>query len=302
VIERLRDELPWDGPLSEGRGRGMAIGARSSPSGERTASVVLTVLRDGRIDVLSAIPDQGGGAHTMLQRVVAEVLGIALERVKTRRGTTAEVAYDLGVGGSRVTPVVGGAALCGARTLADLLDKRWPGIDREAQLGLAAAAGDVSVTGEYEHPGSIYATYAYGAIVSVDRDTGRVSVVDSIFVADVGTVINPLGLRGQLVGAIVSGIGQALTEEVLIDGGQITTAHYGDYSMPAMRDVPPLRIALVDGGDGAGPFGAKSAAELGNVPIAPAIANAVHDAVGVRITSLPITPEKVLRALRDETR
>jgi CO/xanthine dehydrogenase Mo-binding subunit len=225
---------------------------------------------------------------------------VPLDRIDVRRGTTAEVAYDLGVGGSRVTPVVGGAALAGARALAQRLDAEWPAEPRPQQLARAGAAGNVTVTGEFEHPAGVFCTYAYGVEVEVDRETGRVVVRDSVFVADVGTVINPLGLRGQLVGGIVAGIGQALIEEVLIEDGLITTAHLGDYNLPAMRDVPPVRIALVDGGDGGGPFGAKSAAELGNVPIAPAIANAIHDAVGVRVTSLPITAEKVLIALRDQ--
>jgi CO/xanthine dehydrogenase Mo-binding subunit len=302
VIDALRRESGWDRPLRPGRGRGMAIGARSSPSGGREASVELTVLGDGRVEVLTAVPDQGGGAHTMLQRVVAEALGLPVERVVVRRGTTDEAAFDLGASGSRVTPVVGGAALTGARALAGRLDEAFSGLPRPEQLDLAAAGGGLSVTGTFEHPGGLYCTYAFGVEVEVDTETGRVSVVDGVFVADVGTVINPMGLRGQLVGALVAGYGQAVMEEVRIEDGVVTTANLGDYKLPTMPDVPPLRLVLVTNHDGGGPFGAKSAGELGNVPVAPAIANAVDDAVGCRIASLPITAEKIFDALGERGR
>jgi CO/xanthine dehydrogenase Mo-binding subunit len=276
----------------------MAIGARSSPSGGRDATLALSVLDDGRIEILTAVPDQGGGAHTMLQRVVAEALGLPLERVVVRRGTTSETAVDLGIGGSRVTPVVGGAALAGARALAERLEADLPGLARLDQLDGLAASGGTSVTGTFEHPGGQYCTYAFGVELEVDPETGQVRVLEGVFVADVGTVINPLGLRGQLVGALVAGYGQAVMEEVRIQDGLIETANLGDYKLPTMPDVPPLRLVLVTNHDGGGPFGAKSAGELGNVPVAPAIANAIEDATGARITSLPITAEKVFEALR----
>lgn len=275
----------------------MAIGTRSSPSGGRDASVALTVLRDGRVEILTAVPDQGGGAHTMLQRVVAVSLGVPFERVAVRRGTTAEAAFDLGAGGSRVTPVVGGAAAAGAQALAERLDAEHPGRSRLEQLDRAGARGDTSIVGTYEHPAGVFCSYAYGVEVEVDDETGQVRVADSVFVADVGTVINPLGLRGQLVGAIVAGLGQALMEEVLIEDGVPVTTNLGDYKMPTIADIPPIRLSLITNHDGGGPFGAKSAGELGNVPVAPAIANAIEDAVGCRIASLPITAEKVLAAL-----
>jgi putative selenate reductase molybdopterin-binding subunit len=295
VVETLRRESGWDRPLPPGRGRGMAIGTRASPSGGRDATVELRVLDDGRVEVLAAVPEQGGGAHTMLQRVVAEALGVPTEAVVVRRGTTAEAAYDLGVGGSRVTPVVGGAALEAATALAARLERDWPGRSRLDQL---AAAGGATVTGRYDHRPGLFSTYAFAVEVEVDGETGQVRVVDGTFVADVGTVINPLGLRGQLLGALVAGYGHAVMEEVVIEDGTIITANLGDYKLPTMPDVPPLRIVLVPGHPGGGPFGAKGAGELGNVPVAPAIANAIEDAAGCRVRSLPITAEKVFLALR----
>ena len=298
VVDAVGREAGWNRPLPPGRGRGVAIGARSSPSGGRDGQAVLRVLPDGRVEILTAIADQGVGSHTAFQRIAAEALGIPLERVTSRNGPTSETAYDLGSGGSRVTPVIGGAVLVGAMALAARLEADGPGLDRAAQLDRAAAAGDVTVTGQFEHPAGIFCTYAFAVEVEVDRETGQVRVIDGVLAADVGTVINPKALRGQLVGAIVAGLGQAKMEDVIIEGGVISTANLGDYKLPTMPDVPPLRIVLVPSSDGGGPFGAKSAGELGIVPIGPAIANAVDDAVGCRITSLPITAERVFEMLR----
>ena len=170
------------------------------------------------------------------------------------------------------------------------------------QLDRAATRGDVRVLGEFTHVPGLYSTYAYAVEVEVDRDTGEVSVCDCLFVADVGTVINPLALRGQLAGGFAFGLGPALTEELRVEQGRVTTANLDTYKLPSVADVPPLRLVLITDDPGGGPYGAKSAGELANVSIAPAIANAVHDAVGVRITSLPITAEKVFAALSAATR
>jgi CO/xanthine dehydrogenase Mo-binding subunit len=300
VIDRLRDEMHWSASLPPGRGRGMAIGARSSPSGGRDATVVMSVLPDGRIEIMTGVPDQGGGAHTMLQRVVAQALDLPLEAIAVRRGTTAEAPLDLGVGGSRITPVVGGAALVGAKGVAQRLEAEHPGSTIKERLAHAAATGGWSLVAEYEHPAGMFCAYAFGAEVEVDPETGETTVIDSVFVADIGAVINPLALRGQLVGAIVAGLGQALMEDVALDDGVVTTANLGDYKIPTMPDVPPIRLVLITDHDGGGPFGAKSAGELGNVPIGPAIANAIEDAVGARVASLPITAEKVFRVLHPD--
>ena len=299
VIDTIRRETGWHRELPDGRGRGMAIGTRSSPSGGRDGIAELAVLGDGRVEIVTAIADQGVGSHTAFQRIAAEALGLPVERVTSRNGTTAETAFDLGSGGSRVTPVVGGAVLAGARALAARLDEDLPGLDRLAQLDRAAATGSVAATGTFEHPAGIFCTYGFAVEVDVDPETGGVRIVDAVFAADVGTVINPLALRGQLVGAIVAGLGGALMEEVVLAGGIISGANLADYKLPTMPDIPDLRIFLVPSTDGGGPFGAKSAGELGNVAVAPAIANAIETAVGCRIDSLPITAEKVHRAIRE---
>ena len=153
------------------------------------------------------------------------------------------------------------------------------------------------ITATYR-PSGLHSTYAYAVEVDVDRETGSVRIRDCVLVADVGTVINPTAAHGQLVGAFAQGLGQALTEELRSEDGVLVNAGLADYKMPTQADVPALRVVLLSDDQGDGPFGAKSVGELANPGIAPAIANAVHDAVGVRIASLPITAEKVYRALQ----
>jgi len=231
----------------------------------------------------------------MMQRVVATELGIPLERVVVRRGTTADTPAEAGIGGSRVTPVVGGAALAGARALRERLESLVPGKPVTAQL--ERAKGRARVEGKYEHPAGMHSTYGYAVDVEVDRETGQVRVSDVVLVVDVGTVINPVALRGQLVGGFAFGFGQALTEELLFEDGVLTNAGLGDYKLPTIADVPPVRVVLITDEKGGGPFGAKSVGELTNPAVGGAIANAIEDAAGVRVRSLPLTAEKVRAAL-----
>lgn len=296
VLQMLRRESGWGAARSAGRGRGVALGCR--PSGHGKASLILQVTPDGQVEVFTAVSDQGGGAHTMLQRTVAAALEIAPERVRVRRGTTAETPYDPGVGGSRVTPVHGNAALAAARALRERLAALAPGAPID--VALARAAEDrVRVVGEHDYSrgSENYASYACVVDIEVDRETGAIRPVGATLVADIGTVINPVALRGQLEGGFVFGLGQALMEDLRVEGGRVTTAHLGDYKLPTIADVPPLRTILLTDDPGPGPFGAKSVGELSNPGPGPAVANAVHDAVGARVTSLPITAERVLAAL-----
>jgi CO/xanthine dehydrogenase Mo-binding subunit len=288
VLATLRAATRSGGMLARDHGRGLAFSARHIGRGK--TSLTLTLSADGAVEVLTGVADQGGGAHTMIQRVVARELGIDLSRVRVRQGDTGHANVDPGVGGSRVTPVAGNAALDGARKLKSRL----------AELGLtlddAARSGPLVVTGEGEQNEHLYGTYAYSIEVAVDRETGSFHIVDAVLVADVGTVINPVAVRGQLEGGFVFGLGQAVMEELRLDDGRVTTTNFGDYKIPTIADAPPLRLVLITDAPGPGPFGAKSVGELANPAVSAAIANAVDAAVGARVMSLPITAEKV-RAL-----
>ena len=149
--------------------------------------------------------------------------------------------------------------------------------------------------------GNMSATYTYGTQgveVEVDVETGEVTILKMANALDAGKVLNPAALKGQVIGGIAQGVGYALYEEVKSEEGRILNAGFTDYKLPTATEMGfPIDLKFVETVDEFGPFGAKGAGEPGLVPTAPAIANAVYDAVGVRIYDLPITPEKVLAAL-----
>ena len=303
VLTRLGALSGWGRPLPHGHGRGIGYCVRHVGRGK--TSVTLEVAADGRVVVQTGVPDQGGGAYTMIQRVVAAELGIALDRVLVRRGSTGEALMDPGVGGSRVTPIVGGAALDGARALAVRLADVAGGTSTANALLLRESAG-VKVVGRYDQDygqgPERYSVYGYVIEVVVDAETGVVRVVDALIVADTGTVINPVAHRGQIEGGFVFGLGQTLMEELRIVDGRVATTNLGDYKIPTVSDVPPLRIELLTTDAGPGPFGAKSVGELANAAVGPAIANAIADAIGARVHRLPIDAEAVRAAMADAPR
>jgi CO/xanthine dehydrogenase Mo-binding subunit len=145
--------------------------------------------------------------------------------------------------------------------------------------------------------------YNYGvqaAHVHVDRQTGQVKILKFVIASDCGTVIYPLGAEGQVEGGLAQGIGYALTEGLQIDEGRPVNPNFSDYRIPSMRDMPPLEHAFAESYEPTGPFGAKGLGELNMDPTAAVISNAIFDAVGIRITTLPITPEKIVTALREK--
>jgi CO/xanthine dehydrogenase Mo-binding subunit len=293
LLARLRKFSAYDTTLpkrdgigARGGGFGIALGVRHVGRGR--ASMLLRVVEGGRVELRTGVSDQGGGAHTLFQRIVATELALPLDSVAVVRGTTDAVPQDPGVGGSRVTPVQGGAALDAARKLRAKLDER--GRSLEASAGL-------EVTGQAAQEAHESSMYAYAVLLSVDRETGVPKILRAVLVADVGTVINPVALRGQLEGGFVFGLGQALMEELRLEDGRVVNVNLGEYKIPTIADVPDLRIELMTDRPGPGPFGAKSVGELANPAVGAAIANGIHAAVGVRVTSLPLTAEKIWRGL-----
>jgi CO/xanthine dehydrogenase Mo-binding subunit len=140
------------------------------------------------------------------------------------------------------------------------------------------------------------------AEVEVDVETGQIALKQFVSIHNTGTVINPLTHQGQIDGGVVMGLGYALMEGLLIEGGKVITTHFGENKIPSIRDIPALKTIVQEFSVGNGPYGAMSIGEPPVVPVAAAIANAVHDAVGVRIYDLPITSEKVFNALKDRNR
>ena len=305
VLERLREESNWKRPPEPGRGRGISGFKRHVGAGK--TSVKLIARPGGTIEIQTGIADQGGGNLTAVQRVVSAQLGIARERILMVHKGTDEAGEDPGAGGSRGTHIVGNSALNAVEQLSAALRERgwngspatWPdAVDALAR----AAATPVEFVGAYDSskvPGAGDANNyaAYAVEVAVDHETGVVDIKQITFVADTGTMINPVAFRGQVDGGFMFGFGHAMTEELIVEEGRIVNLSLADYKLPSMRDIPPFRAVLMDDEAGPGPFGAKSAGELNTGGLGPAISNAVFDACGVRLTQLPITAERVLALL-----
>jgi len=323
VLEAVKRDTNWGEPLPPNQGRGIALRLRDVGQGK--TEMVLRLLPDGNIEALYATPDQGSGSATVIRRVAAAVLSVQPERVQIRYGTTSDAPPDPGSGASRVTHIVGRAAILAATRMKEQLETLaaevmgWP--EGEVQLendrfiagtesapfeevAARIARGEpVEVRGEYDsHAGDEKpedaSFYACVVEVEVDPDTGQVRPLNGTIVVDVGTIINPIAHQGQLDGSFVYGLGNAVMEELAVEDGKITTLSLGEYKLPTEMDAPPLRTILVPTEIGPGPFGAKAAGEITNSGVAPAVANAIRDAVGVRIKEMPITAERVYEALR----
>jgi len=249
--------------------------------------------------------EQGMGVLTVVQRVIAAALEIDERLVSVvREAASAGAPYDPGAGASRQTHVTGGAAMLAAQRLREKIEAAVPEWPERVSWGEAArrAAGadglEVRATFEaaHGHGPEPHGFCGYVIEVSVDRETGAVTIHDALCVADVGTIVNPVAHRGQIAGGFAMGIGHALTEELRVRDGLVENASLGDYKLPTQLDVPPLRfIPLVDRG-GPGPLGAKMVGEINTATVAPALANAIAAACGARVTTLPLRAERILAA------
>jgi CO/xanthine dehydrogenase Mo-binding subunit len=321
VLERLREELLVR-PPARGCGRGIGLGTRHV--GDGRSQMRLRLLTDGSVEVQLGLPDQGSGSHTVAQRVVAATVGIASQRVKVKYSSTLGGVFDSGAGGSKSTHAIGAVAMQTGTELKERLRELaaevmgWPlasielsgdqfvaGDERASfeEVATRIARGEPVLVDGTHVPDPAHADgvgdanfTAFCIDVQVDPDTGQISLMDVLQVADVGTVINPVAHEGQLKGGFGFGLGAAMMEQLAVEDGRVLTPSLGDYKLPTQMDMPPYRLVHVHS-VGPGPFGAKMAGELSNCAVAPAIANAIADAVGVRITHLPITAERVLRGL-----
>ena len=316
----------WGGPKSRPyTGRGMAITDMPPGTGRSAASVQLDA--QGRVTLFTPLWDTGTGAHTILRQIVAEELGVPVEAVALVVQDTDAVPFSSGSGGSRVTHTSGNAVLGAARDLrrklialtAELYSCPEQSIrlsagrlvlshsstqsitlQEAAARAAAVAGGPIGGESTYTSNPSEYTSFCTQvAEVEVDPETGQVRVDRIVTVHETGTIINPATHQGQIEGGMVQGLGYALMEELGSEEGHVTTASLGEYKIPTIRDIPCLETVLLESPAGPAPYQSKGIGEISNIPVAPAIANAVADAIGVRITDLPITAEKVLKALED---
>jgi CO/xanthine dehydrogenase Mo-binding subunit len=319
LLEVARRETGWGQPLPPNVGRGIAMCARHVAGGK--AIISFTLQPDGTIDALTGMVEQGAGAHTVLARVAGAAMSVNPDRIRVRYGDTATAAVDPGAGGGRVTHIIGRAAKDGAtalkKTLEDLAaealgweadkvklegDRFTDGTDSLSFEEVAAKIGEAQAQGVYDseavkheshpHNFSCYVVESY-----VDPETGLLDVRKVTLIADVGTVVNPVGHQGQLEGGFLMGYGAAVMEELSIEDGKVATPNLSEYKLPTTMDTPEFVTILVPTTIGPGAWGTKGAGELTNSAIAPAVANSVADAVGARVPQLPVTPERILAAL-----
>jgi CO/xanthine dehydrogenase Mo-binding subunit len=301
-------------------GRGVAFADRPPGGGEANAEVEF--LADGTVLVSTPVFEQGSGTYTLLTQVVMETLGVSADQVRLQVVDTDRVRWDSGVGANRVARIATQAAFNAAveaRTrLFELAEQAWgweqPAIELHNVMLTRTGSEEASPWPELITPGvtSAYASAnvdesgpahvtsftAQVAEVAVDIETGQVTLVRLTSAHDVGRIINPLGHQGQINGGAVMGIGYGMLEELPIDGGHVTSLSMAEVKMPNIADLPELRTVLVQGDIGVGPYQIKSIGEAANGPVPAAIANAIANAVGVRIKELPLTAERVLAAIR----
>ena len=326
TLRAVAEASKWSDPKAGSyTGKGMSLSQR--PQGQSIYSAKVEMDENGKTTLHLLVPETGTGSHTVGRQMVAEDLGIPVEEVTAVQMNTDGGAYDSGAGsGSSVggTNAALGAAQ-GVRRKLTLMAAEfygWPEETIQFQQGRVFVEGDpengvslqelasrtVNAIGETisadvsttaEEP-DVTCFSAQVAEVEVDPETGNVKLKKFVTAHDVGTIHNPITHQGQIDGAVVQGFGYALMEELLADEGQISTLSMGDVKSPTIEDIPKLETILVESQGGNGPYGSKAIGEQPLPPVAPAIANAVFDAIGVRIVDLPITSEKVLKALRNK--
>jgi CO/xanthine dehydrogenase Mo-binding subunit len=327
ALETALTAAEWDKPRQPTgairRGRGVGMGERAPGGGETHAAV--TYQPDGSVVIHTSIFEQGSGTYTILTQMVADVLHVAPERISVEVWDTDETGFDSGAGASRNTRMASEAVTNAAREAKENLIalaaelEGWPAESIElTPAGLShgsapavpveaiLARTDVTVSGSYDYKDMAHAHVTAFTVqiaeVAVDIDTGQLTIERLTSVHDAGQVLNPIGHAGQVNGGAIQGFGYSVMEEVVISDGRVETQSLADFKIPSMADVPTFQGIVIESKDGVGPLNIKGIGENPSSPMAPAVANAVADAVGVRITDLPVTAEKIFLALRARER
>ncbi len=315
--------------------RGVGMATMSHCSGAAPlyidhSNAVVKLNEDGSADLVVHPAQVGQHIWGALAQITAEELGLAPEDIKIVTGDTDVTLFEYGTDASRSTYAIGNAAVRAARRAKSLMLKhaarmldlqeedldvhnRWifSHTDERKRISVAEVCHD----GIYNFQGQAHhfsgqcsweSTYnspptaAYFAEVEVDTRTGVVKVTRFVAAIDCGKAINPMAVEGQIEGAVQQGIGYCLTEDYIVNPktGAVETDNYDRYKMPGFLDMPEMKVIIIDKPDPKGPHGAKGVGEAGMVGVAPAIGNAIYDAIGVRFHDLPITAEKILAALK----
>ena len=294
----------------------------------------------GKVSLSIGTTEIGTGSDTAIAQIVAEELGVPLSKIEIINKDTALKPWDVGTHASRATFIGGNAALLAAhdakKQILRIAAKQF--LDDPAKLGIKNGevystsdpkkrieyskllrhahfkqGGTMIMASAFFDPqtemsdengiGNISMTYAFGtqaALVEVDEETGKIDVLKIVAVHDAGRILNPNGAEGQIQGGVVMSLGYALCEQLILDEGLVMNPSFADYKLMTSLEIPEIEVRFVGKPDPSGPFGAKGLGEHGCIPTAAALANAVYDALGVRIFDLPLTPDKIVNALDTE--
>ena len=321
TLQAAMDHPHYSSPLvGPNCGRGVAVGFWGNGSGP--ASAIASVNPDGTISLVEGAPDIGGSRAAMAMQV-AETLGLAAEDIRPSVGDTDSIGYSTGAGGSGVTQKIGIACCLAAQDVKQQMMQRAASIwdvsledveyrdgalhskSTEGSLTFKELAARLNATGgpitgrANLNPGGAGSTIAVHMVdVEVDPETGKVHILRYTALQDAGKAIHPSYVEGQVQGGVVQGIGWALNEEYFYsDEGQMINSTFLDYRMPISLDVPMIDTVIVEVANPGHPFGVRGVGEVSLVPAMGAIANAIHNAVGVRMTSLPMSPGRVMETM-----
>jgi CO/xanthine dehydrogenase Mo-binding subunit len=313
------------------------IGFTSYPN---PGSAFLKINQDGTANLSIGTVDVGQGSTTILAQIAAEELGIGYDKITVTAADTKLTPFDAGTVASRVTYIVGNAVKQAAAQARQILFEVAAEDLGVSPNGLASSEGFIYVAGFPERRvtigavaqkaymgkgrppmgvgnfnpvttmldketghGKPFGTYVFGAQVAeveVDTETGEVEILKITAVHDCGKMINPLFVEGQVEGGVAMGVGFGMMEEMVVNQGRVRNPQLTDYIVPTALDVPEIITSIVERPEPTGPFGAKGIGEPSLLPTAPAIVNAIQNAIGVRIRHLPATPEKILQALQEK--
>ena len=340
-IDKVVGKSGWRdkyGKLPPNRGIGIGIGAQASgakaPGRADTSAAMIKVAADGIVTVFTGIPDMGQGSHTVMGMIAAEVLGVTADDIRIVGGDSQTTPYDRGAFSQRGTFSTGNAVQSAAEDArqqlatkaAELLETNadslvfanrqvYPSGAPDRAISLVDVIDEISNQKEgrfvmgrgfYNSPkpmGSL--AYSFGAQIAeveVDPETGEVRVIKVTAAHDIGRAINPLAVEGQLDGQVFSGLSQILYEECLVDDGAILNPSRLEYKLPRTYELPEIEYDIVETIDPFGPFGAKEVGEGPIVVTMAAVASAVADALGGMMPEMPITPWRVLRAIKQRSK
>jgi carbon-monoxide dehydrogenase large subunit len=311
----------------DGRGVGVSMIYKSPTGAGGGSSAVVTLNRDGSVHLIIGSTDVGGGMETVLAQLAAEEFAVTMDDVTVLSADTSAVPFDYGTYSSRVSVSSGLAVLQAAaearrqflETAGIVLGEAPSALMlREKNIFRGAGGKGVPIEEIFRDPRCRQKSFSAGGTaaedgkkggwsfgaqaveVEVDRETGQVRVLKVVSAHDLGKAINPPLAVGQVEGGVVMGLGYALREELRLDEGRIINPSFADYAIPFAEQTPPIETILIESPSPIGPFGAKGIGELALFGIAPAVANAIDNAVGKRLTELPLSPENVLKALETE--